>query len=512
MKPQSTPAPTHRAAPLWLLVGLQGGISGASLVVEITAGRMIAPYVGMSLHTWTAIIAVVLAGFSAGHWIGGRIAERDGPRALRLAGWTMLAAAASAAAAPLLLRAAAGPALQGLADPLAAITALAAAAFFLPSLFAGIPAPVLSIAAMRGRAQAERALGAMYAAGAVGAIGGTMLAGFVFAPWLGAIGTLTAIGAFYAASGALLLLLGRPARRQALAAAAAGTAALGIAISALSLPPVCDRESSYFCIRTVELGEPDGPPLRLMALDHLAHGISAREAPRTMFTDHTAMLDALPRMRMGGADFSSFHIGGGSFSVPRAWADRGATRITVAEIDPEVSRTAVEDFWLDPAAVEILPRDARVALLGSDTRYDVIVGDAFTDISAPEHLVTQEFFQLVADRLTPGGVYAMNLIDNTARLDALAAVTATLGAVFPSVEIWTEARPPAPAERRIFVLLAGDGPSPVSAITAFAPDPKRFAALDPGFIDAILQSRAPRILTDDRAPIGLLVGLEPLID
>ena len=41
--------------------------SAASLTVEIVAGRMLAPYVGMSLYTWTSVIAVVLAGFSAGH-------------------------------------------------------------------------------------------------------------------------------------------------------------------------------------------------------------------------------------------------------------------------------------------------------------------------------------------------------------------------------------------------------------------------------------------------------------
>lgn len=64
-------------APLWLMVGLQVGISASSLVGEIVAGRMIAPYVGMSLYTWTAIIAVVLAGFSAGHWWGGRVAAKN---------------------------------------------------------------------------------------------------------------------------------------------------------------------------------------------------------------------------------------------------------------------------------------------------------------------------------------------------------------------------------------------------------------------------------------------------
>jgi hypothetical protein len=56
-----------RIPPLWLLVFLQTVVSAASLVVEIVAGRMLAPYVSMSLYTWTAVIAVVLAGFSVGH-------------------------------------------------------------------------------------------------------------------------------------------------------------------------------------------------------------------------------------------------------------------------------------------------------------------------------------------------------------------------------------------------------------------------------------------------------------
>ncbi|MCB1451964.1 MAG: fused MFS/spermidine synthase, partial [Nitratireductor sp.] len=48
-----------RAVSLVLLVMLQGMVSAASLVVEIVAGRMLAPYLGMSLYTWTSVIAVV---------------------------------------------------------------------------------------------------------------------------------------------------------------------------------------------------------------------------------------------------------------------------------------------------------------------------------------------------------------------------------------------------------------------------------------------------------------------
>ena len=47
--------------------------SACGLIIEIVAGRLLAPVFGMSLYTWTSIIAVVLAGLSVGHWIGGHL-------------------------------------------------------------------------------------------------------------------------------------------------------------------------------------------------------------------------------------------------------------------------------------------------------------------------------------------------------------------------------------------------------------------------------------------------------
>ena len=41
------------------------------LVIEIVAGRILAPFVGVSLYTWTSIIGVVLAGISIGAYLGG---------------------------------------------------------------------------------------------------------------------------------------------------------------------------------------------------------------------------------------------------------------------------------------------------------------------------------------------------------------------------------------------------------------------------------------------------------
>ena len=508
----TSPSEHRGALPLWLLVLLQAGISAAGLVVEIVAGRMIAPYVGMSLYTWTSIIAVVLAGFSIGHWWGGRIASLESDRALRLAGWVMIAAACFTAGAALVLRFSAGPILETIANPLVAITTISAVAFFLPSLFAGVPAPVLAVVAMRLSTRSERALGAMFAASAAGAIVGTLCAGFLFISWLGSIGTLAVIAAFYALAAAICFRLGDTGRRSWFLAGAGIAVAVVAGLRALGLPSVCDVESSYYCIRTVSVAQNGDRQVNLMVLDHLAHGINARETPRVMYTDHTAMLDALSRMRMGRDIFSSFHVGGGSYSVPRAWADRGASEITIAEIDPAVTRTATLDFWFRPDTATVLHRDGRIALRESRDAYHVIIGDAFTDIAVPAHLVTEEFFRLAADRLEPGGVFVMNAVDNVDRMEARAALVVTLRAVFPSVEVWTEARAPLPAERRVFVLLAGDTDSPMSEIVAQTPDPKRFAALDRGFLDAIVARTGAFVLTDDYAPIDRLMGIGRLLD
>lgn len=493
--------------PLWLLVVLQAAVSGVSLVVEIVAGRMLAPYVGMSLYTWTAIIAVVLAGFSVGHWWGGYIAERPARKALVVTGWVLLAAAISTAGALLLLRLIGGPVLATVDDPVVSIVLLTSGVFFLPSLFAGVPAPVLAqIAVMQQSAQAGRSLGAMFAAGAVGAIAGTLLAGFVFIPWLGTTLTLTIVTAIYLGAAALMFWLARPLRQRL---APLLLAVLACTIGAFSLTRVssCTTESQYFCIRVLDVSADDNAPVKRLVLDHLSHGTSARDLPRTMFSQFTAMFDAIARGRLEPEPFSAFFIGGGTYSVPRAWADRGTGPITVAEIDPQVTTTAARDFWLEPDSMTILDEDARVALSRrADARYDVIIGDAFGDIAVPQHLVTQEFFQLVRSRLSKDGIFLMNVVDFPERMAALSAIAATLQSVFASVEIWTEESLPVPGEQRVFVLVAADRPTEFSVVTAAAPEPTRFAAMAQSFTDRLVARSAPALLTDDYAPIDRLLA------
>ncbi|MDJ0896853.1 MAG: fused MFS/spermidine synthase [Alphaproteobacteria bacterium] len=122
--------------------------AACGLVVEIVAGRMLAPYVGMSIYSWTAVIAVVLAGMSLGNWLGGFLAERSRRRAMLWLTVAFVGGAVSTVGALGLIRIVSEGILTALPNPVAGIVALTAALFFVPSLCVGIPAPILTELAM----------------------------------------------------------------------------------------------------------------------------------------------------------------------------------------------------------------------------------------------------------------------------------------------------------------------------------------------------------------------------
>lgn len=488
-----------------LMIVMQAAVAAASLTVEIVAGRMLAPYVGMSVYTWTSVIAVVLAGFSAGHWLGGRIAEKPADRALAITGWSMLGAALTTAAAVFLLRWGSGPVMGVFDSSIAVIVILTTLAFFLPSFFAGIPAPVMAeIGAKVDPSKSGRTLGAMFASSAFGAILGTLAAGFVMIAWFGSTLSLAIVTVVYLV---LALIFFRMAKVAALSPAVLLSMALPLAVAGLAVTRAdpCDTESRYFCIRVIDVAASPESPVNLMVLDHLAHGITARDAAQVMFTDHGAMMDHLGRAHFEGREARVFVIGGGSFTIPRSWSFLDPRPdMVVSEIDPEVTRVASEDFWFDPATAEVTAADARVALARRSDQFDVILGDAFTDIAIPVHLVTAEFFGMVRDRMTPDGVYLMNVIDHAGHYRALGAIFRTLETVFPVVEVWTEARPYEEGERMIFIVRGAEAPTEFSAFEALSPSLRRYGRMSAKFLER-LREEDDLILTDDFAPIERLI-------
>ncbi|MCC7107188.1 MAG: fused MFS/spermidine synthase [Chloroflexi bacterium] len=180
--------------------------SCASLVLELVAGRMLAPFVGVSLYTWTSIIGVVLAGISLGNWFGGRLADRRASQ--RLLGLLFLAGGAASLATLAIVGAIGDGALFKPLPILARIFVLTTFTFFLPSLLLGMVTPVairLSLADLR---RTGRVVGMIYAFGTAGSLAGNFLTGFVLIAYLpvNTIGLI--VGATLLIVGALLRILG----------------------------------------------------------------------------------------------------------------------------------------------------------------------------------------------------------------------------------------------------------------------------------------------------------------
>ena len=144
------------------------------LVLEIAAGRLLAPYVGVSLTTYTGIIGAILAGIALGAWLGGRAADVFGP--LPLIGPAFILGGSSAIAAVPIVGVIGG---AGLGDGLGAIVVLATTGFVVPAAVLSAIAPMLVRGTLTDVASSGSIVGRLSAIGTVGAITGTFLTGFV---------------------------------------------------------------------------------------------------------------------------------------------------------------------------------------------------------------------------------------------------------------------------------------------------------------------------------------------
>lgn len=82
-------------------------------------------------------------------------------------------------------------------------------------------------------------------------------------------------------------------------------------------------------------------------------------------------------------------------------------KITGVEIDEKIIKLAKKYFDL-PNTVEIIQDDARFALKSLD-KYDLILVDAYKDITVPFQMTTTEFFKEVEKHLQDDGVLVINL-------------------------------------------------------------------------------------------------------
>jgi spermidine synthase len=514
---QSRAAPRVGGAPLLRVLVFAGGF--ASIGVELTASRLLAPFFGSSTFIWSTLIGLTLAFLSLGYFLGGRLADRR-PEPDVLYAITAVAAVAIGTI-PFVAR----PLLTG---SLQAFRELDAGAFYgslagtllllaPPVTLLGFISPFAIRLQLSDVASAGQTAGSLYALSTIGSITGSFIPVLLLIPLIGTAAT------FITLSLALLVpavvgLVAMRARPLALTAALAALAvpALALATPAGVRPPdrgilLHERESAYNYIQVVD---EDGRRSLILNEGHAVHSVYDPDelltgGPWDYFMVAPLMvedLEAAPAAKVPEPrDVLLIGLAGGTVAR-QLTAAYGPIPIVGVEIDPEIDLVAREYFALGELhSVQAIVADGRYALRTSDGVFDLIGVDAYRQPYIPFQLTSREFFQDVSTHLRPGGVAVVNAGRTRTDFRLVEALAATMRDVFPHVvaidvdrytnTILIGSHAPLSADALIANVERLSDESPVREVAGWSLTSGNIRAIEPGGL----------VFTDDRAPVELVI-------
>lgn len=469
------------------------------MLVQVVSGRALAPHLGVSVFTWTAVIGTTLLGIAFGNAAGGRIADMAGGK--KNLGISLIAAAGSVLLANYLLTVLAGP-FSHLEMHVAIRAVLMSFVFFLPSAFflSTISPQALKIR-LSDLTQAGTAVGTLSAWSAAGSILGTFAGGYVLISAIGTKNLLTAVVC-------ILIVLGLGVSQKEKLWKTRPVLLIGLFfVGDLFVPGLCKMETDYFCIRVIEAGEGAARTYTLR-LDHLIHSYVTPENPTELGYGYERVYANLIAMRQKPEDaFTAYFIGGGGYVMPRYLeAKYPNAKSIVAEIDPGVTEANHRYMELSRnTKIQSINEDARIHLIKptQDPKYDFAFGDAFNDFSVPSHLTTVEFHQRLKSRMSDNGVYALNIIDDVRYGNFLSSMIRTLRSVWTYVYV-APLNTELEEGRNTITLITTDQPIDRNAWYAARPfavgEKDELTLLSDEQVDKFLESHRAPALTDDFAP------------
>ena len=483
--------------------------SGMSVMaIELGASRLLAPYFSSSQIVWTVIIGTIMIAMAIGNVWGGRSADRH-PEPERLFKRLLLVAIWTA-----LIPFAGRYVIAGVTGLLAlfvksnflvwASMGSCLVLFVFPLMLLGTVTPSLMKYTTESLDDNGKTLGELEALKTIGSIIGTFLPTFVTIPAGGRARTFLIFAAILAViSLAFFISRHRWIGRSAVCAAV---------ICALVFAPmnysfafwegddvVLEDESIYNYLQVKE------DERRIALSTNVAFGVQSikiKDGGMTgMYYDYAL---AAPLMAEEAEDVLILGLGSGTFAEQCLEYFPGCS-VTGVEIDEKIVDISREYFGL-PEEVNAIVGDGRAWLTDSEEKWDVIMVDAYQDITIPFQMSSVEFFTEVYEHLAPGGVMVVNMSMRSESEGSMNEyLMDTIRSVFPhcyavrvsggtNMELFASADEGALAR---FESRRGSLPEEYAAIM------QRVSG------DMFTVEGGEHILTDDKAPVELL-GMEVL--
>ncbi len=399
-----------------------------------------APYFSSSQIVWTVIIGVIMIAMALGNVWGGRIADKN-PSPDKLYG-RLLLAAVWIALIPFVGR----YLIAGISLLLAVFitknflvwAALFAclAVFAFPCILLGTVTPSLVKYSVNSLEDNGKTVGELGALNTIGSIIGTFLPTFVTIP---AVGTAITFLIFSGVLAAISILYFLSIRKKLAACALAVCLILALGFTSSSFrfafwenDITLEDESIY---NYLQVQETDRSVILSTNVLFGVQSILMKNAKLTgMYYDYALaapFLAGLPQKDSSGS-ILVLGLGTGTFAKYCSEYFKDVS-IEGVEIDEKIAKLATEYFDL-PESVDVSVYDGRSYLAASEKKYDVIMVDAYQDITIPFQMSSVEFFSEVQKHLTDNGVMVVNMnMKSKAKNSINDYLCDTIGSVFQNV-------------------------------------------------------------------------------
>lgn len=487
--------------------------SGMSVMaVELGASRLLAPYFSSSQIVWTIIIGTIMIAMALGNIYGGRMADKH-PDPDRLYERIVIAAvwiAAIPAVGKYVVLGISAVLVFTVSSNFLVLAAFCSCLviFVFPLFLLGTVTPSLVKYTVDSLEDNGRTVGMLNASNTIGSILGTFLPTFVTIPAVGTAATFLIFAGILMLLAVLYFVSPKKERKKGSGKKMAAGLFLFLICCLFGTSDsfafweddlAYEGESVYNYLQVRE--DENSVVLSTNVLFGVQSILKKDHSMTGMYYDYALaaplMAGAYEKDRM---DMLILGMGTGTFA---SQCERYFyhSDIEGVEIDEKITQLARDYFEL-PEDIPVAGYDGRAYLNAVDKKYDVIMVDAYQDITIPFQMSSVEFFAMVKEHLKDDGVMVVNMnMRGTKEGNINAYLSDTIARVFDTVYT---ADVQGSTNRELFASASPDILEVLQDNTALAPDSTLADMMD--HVAAGLTAYEPGgyLMTDDRAPVELL--------
>jgi len=387
------------------------------MAVELSATRLLAPTFGTSSIIWTIVIGLIMISLSLGNILGGRSADKHNSMDRLYA--LIWAAAIYIALIPFF-----GKYIIILSvtifmwispDNLIVSGSILSCLiiFSLPLVILGMVSPYLVKLGVTDINKSGKTTGEIYALSTIGSIIGTFIPTFITIPLVGTSKTFLIFSLILN-----LICLYYFASKKARLAKSVISSFIVLVLTVVPFHDsyafwkqniVYEGESLYNYLQVTE----DSKSVILST--NVAFGVQSIYKKNSTVTGMYYDYALMAPLFIKNTDFNSnkdvliLGLGTGTYAKQIKYFFPNSKTDGV-EIDPTIVELSKKYFNLKEDEANIFVNDGRTFLnTNKDKKYDIIMVDAYHDITIPFHMSTREFFGLVKEALNPDGVIVVNI-------------------------------------------------------------------------------------------------------